>query len=358
MGSTALVFPTTKEAQSLEELYGLAWYTYSKLERKDLHPASELVGSLEALIDEVLEYKNRLPYILYYRKAAVGILLSLYVLLKLKRVKYSTYKDLVHKVINIMDRWSWYDYHAEVIYAASLLSTVVPDIDKNKLLKLAEKSYRRGCLKVEEFKALQEDVENILYSILTFIKLKRYHNKLKIFIEILIKDYFVNRVFQDVNTLTLYCITFSRIYKHLNFIQRKQNVETVRRYLRPAFNELKKIAKHEYLTELNEEKLLRLDIKAKIELAKYEIGTIKRIVRRYTMFKRQRIKYELAILILIIYLTLTSYIIADYNMRIICQLPVSITVCEYVIEDLTGKRFISKAISRLVGFILKFKLAK
>ena len=353
MNTTTVTFPYTNDIQSLEELYSLAWYAYSKLEQEDLYPTSELVVTLEALLDKIFMYEDRLPYILYHRGAGIGILLSLYILLRLKRREYNTCKDIIGRIIDIIDGWSWYDHNAEVIYAASLLSTVALNIDKNGLLQLAEESYKKGCSRIKEFKALQEDVENILYSILVFIELGKYKNKLREFINVLTKDYLVGRVFQDVNTLALYCITLSRVYRHLSFNQRRKNVEVVRKYLRPAIKELRKIIKHEYLTELDKEELLRLDVKAKIELAKFEIKNVGKIIRHYTILEKQKRKYGYTILTLIVYLMLISYISVDPSTRLFSQLLVSVPVCEYVIEDLTGKRIVSKAISRLANLLLK-----
>ena len=285
------------------EIYGLAWKAFTRAERDELIPADESLTLLRSMLEDILRSGERLPYILYDRRAGTGVLLSAYVLSKLgSRPRLPSSK--LKRVVEIQREWDWYDFNGETLFALYLLSRNRPDIiNRRDILSILDAKYYETKEKIERFEALTEDISRAIFIILARIYERRCEKNC---IDFLLNSYLLSRVIQDLELLAIYCCTLARCIRRMKSSLKRERYRALLKGLSLVRRRLRSYLKMETIKKLYEENVIRKDLDAKIELAKHELKITIRQLRRYQRREREKrhTAYELVAIAMALLITI------------------------------------------------------
>lgn len=330
---TGLLRGIEGESKSAElGLYEVAWRSFAKLRAGQMHVYSEETGFLEYLYNQVISSKEELPILLYNRNVGVGFLLASYVLEKLKRPPTKEIEN-IDRIIKIIKKYSWYDYDGETLYALTLLSTAkcaaLKNVDITALLKDQFDHYLR---KLTRFNITARDLENLLFITLALINTGEYVERhwdqlLKVVTNEFIKD----KAHDDLNVIGIYGTALSELVIKAKI---KRMVKLVRNHEFRLL--LKSTLKH--INDISKTGNLRLDISAKLELAKYSLEIANKKILKISRLRSLKLQYA----IYAFAIALLMYLIPSETARI----AVVVLAASHIAEALFGKNI-------FIGRVLK-----
>jgi hypothetical protein len=304
------------------DIYGLAWYTFSKIESKSGGSVSEALTDLNYLLGSLLEEDAGLAVVLYDKRMAIGMMLAYYILRKNGKLSKSRMDALFNGLLDIVGKcYSWYDYDGEVIFALHKLSEAFPEIEKKVHLQdLIKDSYSKYNQRLREYEARDSDIEGLLYLLWIRAASKESKDLPSEDLQTLLDNkYMRERVARNPMLMVLYAIVLSELINRINFFKRGKMFDKIKPILNETKTCLDKTASILSQAEL-------LDIKGKLELAKYKLELTERALRTFSELKRQKRK-DFAVSIL----SLISIIIIHHLMNI--NIPaVSDLIRQYVLH--------------------------
>ena len=336
----------------LPDIYGLAWYTFSKIESKSGGPVSEALTDLNYLLGSLLEEDAGLAVVVYDKRTAIGMMLAYYILGKNGKLSKSRMDALFNGLLDIVGKcYSWYDYDGEVIFALHKLSEAFPEIEKKVHLQdLIKDAYSKYNQRLREYEARDSDIEGLLYLLWIRATSKESKDLPSEDLQTLLDNkYMRERVARNPMLMVLYAIVLSELINRINFFKRGKMFDKIKPILNETKTCLDKTASILSQAEL-------LDIKGKLELAKYKLELAEKALRDFSELERQKREHFTITLLVLMFAIIPQYLPIFNIYASYWYLVLVFLVLEYYYMRDKTKAFLNivwRLLSKLIGGMSK-----